>query len=133
MTKILLDTNAYSAFMAGDQTIFDYIVDSDAVYVSTVMLGELFVGFARGDKFSVNKQELKSFLSKDGIKVINVTMETSEIFGEIKASLRQSGKMIPLNDIWIAAHAVETGSKLVTYDSHFKNIAGLRLWDEMKH
>ena len=55
MTKILLDTNAYSAFMAGDQTIFDYIVDSDVVYVSTVMLGELFAGFARGDKFSVNK------------------------------------------------------------------------------
>ena len=133
MTKILLDTNAYSAFMAGDQTIFDYIVDSDVVYVSSVMLGELFAGFARGDKFSANKQELKSFLSKNGIKVINVTMETSEIFGEIKASLHHSGKMIPLNDIWIATHAVETGSKLVTYDSHFKQIAGLRLWDEMKH
>jgi tRNA(fMet)-specific endonuclease VapC len=133
MTKILLDTNAYSAFMAGDQKILDYIVESDVVYISTVMLGELFAGFHRGSKFSTNKQELKSFLSKDGIKVINVTMETSEIIGEIKASLRHSGKMIPLNDIWIAAHAIETGSKLVTYDSHFKQIPGLRLWEEMKH
>ena len=37
--------------------------------------------------------------------------------------------MIPLNDIWIAAHAIETGAKLVTYDKHFRHIAGLRLWD----
>ena len=97
------------------------------------MLGELFAGFHRGSKFSTNKQELKSFLSKDGIKVINVTTETSEIFGEIKASLHHGGKMIPLNDIWIAAHTIETGAKLVTHDSHFKQIAGLRLWEEMKH
>ncbi|MBN2243815.1 MAG: PIN domain-containing protein [Acidobacteria bacterium] len=96
------------------------------------MLGELFTGFHRGDRFSSNKQELKRFLSKDGVKIIDVTMETSEIFGEIKASLRRSVKMIPLNDIWIAAHAVETGSKLVTCDSHFRQIAGLRLWEELK-
>ena len=133
MTKILLDTNAYSGFMAGDALIFDYIVESELVYISTVMLGELFAGFLRSSKFSANKQELKSFLSKDGIKIVDVTIETSEIFGEIKASLRHSGKMIPLNDIWIAAHAIETGSKLVTYDSHFKHITGLRLWDEMKN
>jgi len=133
MTKILLDTNAYSSFMAGDSLIFDYIVESEMIYISTVMLGELFAGFHRGSKFSINKQELKSFLSKDGIKIINVTIETSEIFGEIKASLRHSGKMIPLNDIWIAAHSIETGSKLLTYDSHFKQIAGLRLWEELKN
>ena len=133
MTKILLDTNAYSGFMAGDPIILDYIVESESVYISTVMLGELFAGFHRGSKFSTNKQELKSFLSKDGIKVINVTIETSEIFGEIQSSLSRSGKMIPLNDIWIAAHAIETGSKLITYDSHFKQIAGLRLWEELKN
>jgi len=39
--------------------------------------------------------------------------------------------MTPLNDIWIAAHAVETGAKLITYDAHFKNINKLRLWDEL--
>lgn len=133
MTKILLDTNAYSGFMAGNQIIFDYIVESEAVYISTVMLGELFAGFHRGSKFSSNKQELKSFLSKDGVKIVNVSIETSEIFGELKASLHGSGKMIPINDIWIAAHAVETGSKLITYDSHFKHIPGLRLWEELKH
>jgi tRNA(fMet)-specific endonuclease VapC len=131
MTKIVLDTNAYSAFMTGDQLVLDYIVESEIVFMSTVMIGELFAGFHGGSKYSINKQELKSFLSKDGITIIDVTIETSEIFGEIKAELSHKGKMIPLNDIWIAAHAIETGAKLISYDAHFKIIDGLRLWEEL--
>lgn len=132
MTKILLDTNAYSGFMSGDQLVFDYIVESEIVYISTIMLGELFAGFQGGNRYAANKNELKIFLNKDGVTIIDVTIETSEIFGEIKAALNKKGKMIPLNDIWIAAHAVETGAKLLTYDTHFKKIDGLRVWAELK-
>ena len=39
--------------------------------------------------------------------------------------------MIPVNDIWIAAQTIETGSQLITFDGHFKNISGLRIWDEI--
>jgi len=131
MNKILLDTNAYSGFMAGEKIIFDYIIEAETIYISTVMVGELYAGFRGGKKYIANCAELKNFLSKDGIKIINVTIETSEIFGEIKSELKKRGKMIPLNDIWIAAHAIETGSKLITKDMHFQNIPGLRLWDEI--
>ena len=48
-------------------------------------------------------------------------------------SLRKSGKPIPINDVWIAAHGLETGSILVTYDDHFAVIPGLRLWPEIGH
>jgi len=40
--------------------------------------------------------------------------------------------MIPLNDIWIAAHAIETQATLLTYDFHFTNIPSLILWFEIK-
>jgi len=80
----------------------------------------------------MNVEELKRFLSKDGIRIIDVTIETAEIFGEIKNELRKKGKMIPSNDIWIAAHAIETGSKVITYDSHFRSISGLRIGDELQ-
>jgi tRNA(fMet)-specific endonuclease VapC len=118
--------------MNGNQKILDYIIESEIVYISTVMLGELFAGFHGGKKYSDNVEELKLFLRKDGIRTIDVTIETSEIFGEIKNELSKKGKMIPLNDIWIAAHTIETGSKLLTYDAHFKNITRLRVWDELK-
>ena len=126
-----LDTNAYSGFMAGDKRVFDYIIDSETIYISTIMLGELYAGFRGGKKYSANCAELKIFLSKEGIRIINVTIETSEIFGDVKAQLKKKGKMIPLNDIWIAAHAIETGSKLITRDKHFTDIPGLRVWDEL--
>ncbi|MGB9685992.1 MAG: type II toxin-antitoxin system VapC family toxin [Rectinema subterraneum] len=129
MIKILLDTNAYTAFMAGDQHVFSYMVDSEVVYISTIVIGELFAGFYGGDKVLQNKEELKLFLSKDSIKIIDVAMETAEIFGELKSALARKGRMIPLNDIWIAAHAIEYGSKLITYDEHFKNIDGVRIWE----
>ena len=132
MTKILLDTNAYSGFMAGDKRVFEYIVEAEIIYISTIVIGELFAGFHGGEKLTQNKEELKSFLNKDGVKIIDVTMETAEIFGEIKSVLSKKGKMIPLNDIWIAAHSIETGSKLITYDEHFKNINGLRIWEELR-
>jgi tRNA(fMet)-specific endonuclease VapC len=49
------------------------------------------------------------------------------------ASLRKSGTPIPINDVWIAAQCLETGSLLVTYYNHFAQIPGLRLWDEAGH
>lgn len=130
MTKIVLDTNAYSEFMSGNSVVFDYIIESETVYLSTVMIGELFAGFRGGNRYKQNKDELNVFLNKEGVRVLPVTVETSEIFGEIKDGLKKRGSMIPLNDIWIAAHTVETGSKLITFDSHFKQVSGLRIWEE---
>ncbi|HAP55139.1 MAG: type II toxin-antitoxin system VapC family toxin [Treponema sp.] len=132
MTKIILDTNAYSAFMGGDKKVFDYIVESEVVYISTIVIGELFAGFYRGERLTQHREELRAFLDKDGVEVIDVSIETAEIFGEIKASLSKEGKMIPLNDIWIAAHSVETGAKLISYDTHFKSICGLRIWNVLQ-
>ncbi len=47
----------------------------------------------------------------------------------MKKIIKKSGTSLPINDIWIAAHALETGSVVVTYDIHFKSIPGLRLWE----
>ena len=76
-------------------------------------------------------RELNNFLFKEGAKTISATIETSEIFGEIQASLSRRREMMPLNDIWIAAHTIETGSELIPFDLHFRQIAGLRVWDEL--
>ena len=53
----------------------------------------------------------------------------SDVRKLLEEGLRKKGKPIPTNDIWIAAQAMELGAKLVTFDGHFKEIAGLRLWE----
>jgi tRNA(fMet)-specific endonuclease VapC len=133
MKKILLDTNAYVSFLRGDEKVMAYLAQADSVYMSVFVLGELLAGFKAGGKEKSNKQLLERFLLKPTVSVLEATMETADIFGFIAASLRKSGTPIPINDVWIAAHSLETGSILVTYDDHFALVPGLRLWDELGH
>ena len=131
MRKILLDTNAYVGYLSGDKQVLSYLGQSDCVYISVFVLGELYAGFRAGKREKENKQLLERFLMKSTATILEASKETAEIFGIIKESLRKSGHPIPINDVWIGAHALETGSVLLTYDRNFAFIPGLRLWDEL--
>ena len=130
MKKIVLDTNAYTRLLAGEADVLDVIGTAETVYMSIFVLGELYAGFAGGTKERENKATLNRFLFKPSVKILNATAETAEVFGVVKQDLKKTGTPLPINDVWIAAHALETGSILVTYDGHFKNIAGIRHWDK---
>ena len=131
MASILLDTNEYTGLINGDAKVYEHITQADIVYMSTVMLGELYTGFYGGSKFDWNSNILQDFLEKETVKIIDVTHKTARIFGRIKNNLRLNAKMIPINDIWIAAHAIETDSTLITYDKHLMNIPDLKIWSQI--
>ncbi len=99
------------------------------IFMSVVVLGELFAGFKGGNRERDNLRKLDEFLRRSPVRTLEVTRGTAEVFGEIKTQLKLGGKPIPLNDVWIAAHAIESGAWLVTYDRHFHNVAGILLWD----
>ena len=128
MKKILLDTNAYSNLLRGDENILDALSKAAIAHISVIVIGELLSGFKGGAKEAYNKKLLQGFLGKPTVIVLDVTIETSEIFAEIKNVLKTSGTPIPINDVWIAAHAMETGSVLITNDEHFKRIPGIRIF-----
>jgi tRNA(fMet)-specific endonuclease VapC len=107
----------------------DVISVAETVYMSIFVLGELHAGFRGGKKEKENKDILQKFLFKHTVKILHATAETAEVFGTIKFNLKKAGNPLPINDVWIAAHGIETGSVLITYDEHFKKVAGLRLWD----
>ena len=129
MSRILLDTNAYSALMAGDEAVFGALADAECVYMSVIVLGELHAGFRGGRKANVNLARLSEFLRKPTVKTLSLTPETAEIFGEVKHALKTAGTPIPINDVWISAHALQTGARVVTFDKHFTMVAGLRTWE----
>ena len=133
MRKILIDTNAYSRFMAGEQSVLNELSRADQIYLSVFVLGELFTGFQGGSKQQQNRLWLEQFTLRPTVHVLNATQETAEVFAKIKTALKKSGRPIPINDVWIAAHSIETGSVLVTFDTHFDNVPGLRLWDHVEH
>lgn len=130
MKKILLDTNAYTHLLRGDKEVLEVLGRADTVFMSIFVLGELYAGFKGGDKESENRAQLDTFLSRPTVRVLSATQETSDIFGTIKHRLKKAGTPIPINDVWIAAHATESGSYLITRDTHFANIGGLLHWKE---
>ena len=131
MKSIILDTNAYTRLLTGEEDVLDVIGTAETVYMSIFVLGELYAGFAGGTKERANKDTLDRFLRKPSVKILNATSETAEVFGMVKQELKKAGTPLPINDVWIAAHTLETGSTLITYDGHFKNIPGIRRWNKI--
>lgn len=131
MKKALLDTNAYAALLGGDERVLGALADASSILMSIFVLGELWAGFRGGGKERENRERLDAFLSKPSVHVIEGTRDTAEIFGRVKDRLRRAGTPIPITDAWIAAHAIEHGAQVITYDPHFNLVAGIMLWNEM--
>ena len=125
----LLDTNAYVAVKRSYRPVVDVVRSSEEIVFSIVVVGELLFGFQGGSRYSRNAAELDEFLASPYVSLQLVTRTTADRFGRIAAQLRKQGTPIPTNDVWIAAHAMETGAELVTLDRHFRHVAGLVIAD----
>ena len=123
--RILLDTNAYSSLMRGAHDLIFQVHHSKRVFLSTIVVGELLYGFLNGSRREDNLRRLHAFLQDRRVTVVPVSFTTAELFGRISAGLRKKGSLIPSNDIWIAAHAMEVGASLLSYDPHFGRVEGL--------
>ncbi|MBN1360840.1 MAG: type II toxin-antitoxin system VapC family toxin [Sedimentisphaerales bacterium] len=129
MSRLLIDTSAYSRLLLGDPNVREALERAAVVYMSVFVLAELYVGFKGGSKETRNRQVLTRFVSRPTVQILSATQETAEVFAGIEHALKRAGAPLPLNDVWIAAHALETGAVLATFDAHFRKVPGLRLWD----
>ncbi len=126
---LLLDTNAYTALVRGQSTVASRVRSARRVLLSMIVLGELLAGFRGGSRRRENLRTLDEFLRNPYFELLPVTRATAECFASIWSELRARGRPIPTNDIWIAAHAMETGAELISFDRHFDEVDGL-LWFE---
>ena len=123
--NIVLDTNGYSAMANGSREIATLLESVDGIIVPAVVVGELMYGFLKGTRCAENEAGLNQFLEQSGVSFQPVTRGIAERYGYVKAALKTRGTPIPENDIWIAATALETGSRLLSSDGHFDKVGGL--------
>ena len=123
MTRLLLDTSAYSAFMRGHPDVKLALQEADEICVNPVILGELLAGFMRGKRRRKNEEELRTFLVSPRARVLGVNEETAERYAVILNSPWNAGTPIPTNDIWIAASAMQHGLHLLTTDAHYQSVS----------
>lgn len=123
--RLLLDSNAYSHLKRGHRRIADLIRGAEEILLPAVVVGELLYGFRKGARFEQNVREMHAFLAHPSVTFTPASLATADKYAEIAVLLRTKGRPIPSNDIWVAAHAMETGAELVSYDRHFDEVDGL--------
>ena len=117
--RVLLDTSAYSLMKRRHPGAAAAVRSAELIGVTAVVLGELLGGFVAGRREARNRQELTEFLDSGRVHLLPMGVDTAERFALVYRTLRDSGRPIPTNDIWIAASALEYGLRLVTADAHY--------------
>lgn len=123
MTRLLLDTSAYSALLRGHEEVQKRLRRAEEIFINPIVLGELRAGFGRGRQGKRNEGYLQRFISSSRVTILSIDAETSERYAFILNSLWEAGTPAPTNDIWIAASAMQHGLALLTTDSHFLRIS----------
>ena len=131
--RYVLDTNAVSALMKGDESVLGRLraVPKSDVFVPQPVLAEIAYGLERlprskrreslQDRFELVQAELQRIAWSD---------EVSQRFGAIKAALEKRGQRIEDFDAAIAAHAAEPGVTLVTANmDDMTRVPGLKVED----
>ena len=122
--KYLLDTNIVIAMFAGEVVIQERRQNADRVFLPSPVVGELCYG-ARKSSRPIENLARVSRLTQN-FRVIPCNLETARRYGIIKDQLRRKGRLIPDNDIWIAAIAIQRRLVLVTRDAHFDEVESLQ-------
>lgn len=125
--KYVLDTSAYSGFNRGDQRLKKYFVADAEILIPQIVIGELRAGFALGSRQAQNEKLLIKFLNAPNVRTVSLSNKTTQLYASTYLKLRQSGKPIGSNDMWIAALALEHAAQLLTLDSDFSFVADLKL------
>ncbi len=126
-SRIFIDTNAYSEASRNNKNVQKQLQNAEEIFVSVVVVGELYFGFKKGASESRNLELLREFLNDPRVSIVKTNTAIADIYAQVKYTLEASGTPIPDNDIWIAAGAIETDSILLTFDKHFQDIKGLKI------
>jgi tRNA(fMet)-specific endonuclease VapC len=123
--SIVADTNIFIDLMKGNEAIAKKLESFDEVYLSPVVLVELYFGAYRSA--NPEKHLRKIAIAIQESKLLTIDAATAEIFVTIKLALFAKGNPIPENDIWIAATSLQHQLPLYTNDKHFAEVEGIRL------
>jgi tRNA(fMet)-specific endonuclease VapC len=132
MDAVLLDTDVFSFLIKeGDSraNLYKDHVKGKTIALSFVTVGELFA-WAVKKRWSAKKSAELERRIKAAV-IVPFDLDLCRRFGKLKAELMNAGRVIPANDLWIAACALRHSLSLVTHNfKDFEGIPGLTIITE---
>ncbi len=127
MKRILFDTNVLIPYLRNPDAFAGILSSYDCIMLTPTVIGEFRVGITPTKQGMESARVLDDFLLNSAVEEIHITFQTSVFYARIFQMLKHQGTPIPTNDIWIAAAAMQCWGDLLTNDSHFMHIHGLRI------
>ena len=126
----MLDTNAVSDAVRCPQgdvaSRLAKLLPGQAV-ISVVVEGELRYGIAKASTRTIERR-VNALLAL--IEVVSIDSAVARQYGVLRTHLAVQGTPIGMNDLWIAAHALELGLTLVTDNEvEFRRVPGLVVYN----
>lgn len=124
---ILLDSSVAIAHLRGRLDVRTKAAPDEPLFLPLTALGELYKGALRSTKPDQNLRQIETLLGI--VAVLTPDQATARKYAEVAAALERAGGLIPENDMWIAAVALECDMPLAARDAHFKRVQGLAVLD----
>lgn len=121
---MILDTNGLSAMAEGDKELEVILATADELAIPAIVLGEYRYGIAASRSRPRYENWLRELL--DACRVLAVDEDTAVEYSSLRRDLKQIGRPIPSNDLWIGALVRQHRMPIVSRDQHFDWIAGVR-------
>ena len=121
---MILDTNALSAYLDRTPEAVEVVSRARALAIPVIVAGEFAFGIAQSRHREEYERSLQRMLDRS--TVLDIGIETARHYAAIRLELKGAGKQIPANDLWIAALCRQHAIPVMSRDSHFDFVGGLR-------
>jgi tRNA(fMet)-specific endonuclease VapC len=120
---LIPDTKSLSALADGERGLEPHLLRAVGIAVPVIVPGE----YRYGIRQSRNRAQYERWLGQliAGSRILVVDESTAQHYADIRVELKQTGRPIPGNDMWISALARRHSLPLLSRDRHFDYVPGL--------
>jgi tRNA(fMet)-specific endonuclease VapC len=121
---MILDTNALSDFLLENRALLRALPAHAILRLPVIVLAEYRFGVER----SRDREKLGRLLDQleQVAEILPVELPTVSYYAKIREQLRRDGCVLPHNDTWIAAIALQHGLPIISRDAHFDHVPSVR-------
>lgn len=128
--SIVLDTSVFVALESGRPARVELLPEQ--AFVTVITRAELEAGVLAAGDVAIRAQRLGTVQRLAQFEMLAVDEAAGRAWAQLRVQLRDAGRAMKINDLWIASIALAAGVGVATQDDDFDVLAELGLLDVIK-